>query len=230
MLDKRTFYQQPGVVAEYDQLRFGGPGGAWVNERELGLVEELLPPSGRVLDLGAGTGRLSRRLAERAYGIVALDTSAEMLKVTQSAAIPAVQADGFSLPFQVGAFDAVVALRVAFHYADLSALFQAARAVLRPGGRLIFDTYRWTPRALFALDATRWGGKCFVHSAERVAQAANGAGLRIIAEQPAFLFSPYLYRRLPEPLIRGLAALEEACPGALRARTFWSLMATEPEG
>lgn len=215
------------MVAEYDRLRFGGAGGAWVNERELNLIEELLPPSGRVLDLGAGTGRLSRRLSERAYDVVALDTSAEMLKVTRAAAIPVIQADGFRLPFRSGAFDAVVALRVAFHYADLSSLLRGARAVLKPGGRLVFDTYRWTPRALFALDAARWGGKCFVHPTEKVAEAAARAGLRVSAEQSAFLFSPYIYRRLPYPLVRGLARLEAVSPDALRARIFWCLTAVE---
>jgi len=45
---KQAFYRQSGVVAAYDAQRFGGPSGAWVNEREIGQVLALLPPGSRV--------------------------------------------------------------------------------------------------------------------------------------------------------------------------------------
>ena len=69
--DKRAFYAQPEIVAAYDQQRFGSPSGSWVNERELALVESLLPGAGRVLDLGAGTGRLIQRGSFDGYTVVA---------------------------------------------------------------------------------------------------------------------------------------------------------------
>jgi len=221
--DKRAFYAQPEVVAAYDQQRFGSPSGNWVNERELALVESLLPGGGRVLDLGAGTGRLSQRLRLHGYSVVALDSSFAMLQVTGQGKVPVVQADGFDLPFQAASFDAVAALRVAFHYADLSALLHAVRPVLREDGVFVFDTYRWTPRSLFALDAARWGSKVFVHRPADVEAAAKVAGYRVVAAQSAFLFSPYIYRRLPLAAVHVLGRLEEAIPSSLSARVFWAL-------
>ncbi len=146
-----------------------------------------------------------------------------MLRVARAPTIPAVQADGFALPFAPASFDAVVALRVAFHYADLAGLLAAARDVLTPDGALVFDTYRWSPRALVALDGTRWGDKVFIHTPRAVATAARNAGLAVDARRSAFLFSPYLYRVLPLPLVRVLARIETRAPDRALARLFWRL-------
>src|SRR5579871_2807803 len=85
---KRTCYRRPLVVAAYERQRFGGASGAWVNERELATVLKLLPATGRVLDLGCGTGRLSQRLVSGNYEVILLDASDTML----ARAVPAVGA------------------------------------------------------------------------------------------------------------------------------------------
>src|SRR5579884_2903596 len=87
-VEKRQFYRQPNVVAAYERQRFGSPSGTWVNEREIAQVLSLLPEGGRVLDLGCGTGRLSRRLVDSGRDVILLDASDAML----SAAVPAVGA------------------------------------------------------------------------------------------------------------------------------------------
>ena len=45
---------------------------------------------------------------------------------------PVVQGDAFTLPFAAGTFDAAVALRLAFHFADLDALLREAARVVAP--------------------------------------------------------------------------------------------------
>ena len=55
-------------------------------EPELSAVLELCTvPTGRVLDLGAGAGRIADPLAERGFDVLAVDESAEMLDQVRSA-------------------------------------------------------------------------------------------------------------------------------------------------
>jgi SAM-dependent methyltransferase len=95
----------------------------------------------RVLDLGAGNGWLSHRLAERGHRVVALDQSDDErdgLGVCRVYRVPfaAVQADFHQLPFQPGAFDAVI-LDAALHYAsDPVAVMNEARRMVVPGGTI----------------------------------------------------------------------------------------------
>lgn len=222
--EKQQFYRQPDVVARYEWQRFGGPSGRWVNEREIAQVLGLLPPTGRVLDLGCGTGRLSRRLVDQGCQVIMLDASDTMLATAVPAVgAPAVLADAFALPFAPESFDSVVALRVVFHFKNLDELIRAVAPILRPGGSFVFDTYRWSPRALLALASRQWGGKVYCHSAARIEAAAVSAGLRVVARRSCFLFSPYLYRLLPVAVVHALDALEARLPEGVRARRFWRI-------
>jgi SAM-dependent methyltransferase len=228
-LSKRAFYSRPDTVRSYERQRFGGPSGARVNERELELVEGLLPSSGRVLDLACGTGRLTRRLVERGFEVVAADSSPAMLRAmlanlapTSAARRPVpVVADAFRLPFADGGFDAVVAMRLLFHYAEVGPIVAEMARVCRPGGAVVFDTASWSPRALVALAAGRWGGRIFVHRPADLAADLAARGLRVSAARSAFLISPYLYRLLPLPLERALERLEARLPAAWRSRVVW---------
>src|SRR3954471_12937272 len=111
LLDKRAFYSQPAISQAYDQQRFGGASGARVNEREITIVQRLLPPMGRVLDLACGTGRVTAALAARGQSIVGLDYSPPMAATTKQLGVPTVIGDGFQVPFQDDAFDSVISIR-----------------------------------------------------------------------------------------------------------------------
>ncbi len=85
----------------------------------------------RLLDVGAGTGNLTRLAG--AFGLQALhlDLSPTMLA---DAPRPAVRADGGSLPIADGAFDGVAALYTLYHYENPRQPIAEARRVLRRGG------------------------------------------------------------------------------------------------
>jgi demethylmenaquinone methyltransferase / 2-methoxy-6-polyprenyl-1,4-benzoquinol methylase len=104
-------------------------------------------PLARVLDLGCGTGELTRLLARRAPGarVVGADFTDAMLRVaerrtrraTGKPRIGYARATALHLPFGDGTFDLVTSAFLARNLSDLDAALREMRRVLRPGGRLL---------------------------------------------------------------------------------------------
>ena len=90
----------------------------------------------RVLDVGAGTGRIGRAFIEAGDFYIGVDTSLAMLQEFRAGSNRGflAQADGCQLPFREGTFDIVLFMHVLSGVRDSRALFSEARRVLRPGG------------------------------------------------------------------------------------------------
>lgn len=117
------------VAASYHRFRPGPP---------MAAVEWLLPtPGGSVLDLGAGTGALSRRLGHRATKVFALEPDRRMLAVLTdtSPGVRSMQAVAEHLPIAATTLDAAVASS-AWHWMDADQTVAEIGRVLRPGGVL----------------------------------------------------------------------------------------------
>lgn len=101
-------------------------------------IDWLLGPAPRdVLDLGAGTGKLTARLVERGLQVVAVDPIPEMLDVLH-ATLPATQAllgSAEQIPLPDACVDAVLVAQAWHWFEPERAVAEVAR-VLRPGGRL----------------------------------------------------------------------------------------------
>jgi ubiquinone/menaquinone biosynthesis C-methylase UbiE len=102
----------------------------------------------RVLEVAAGTGALTRALAERlpaSTEIVATDLSPAMLDVAQargaSRAVRWLPADALQLPFEDARFDAVACQFGAMFFPDRRAGYAEARRVLAPSGRFAFNVW-----------------------------------------------------------------------------------------
>jgi ubiquinone/menaquinone biosynthesis C-methylase UbiE len=114
----------------------------------LDLAERLgrLRPQ-RILEIAAGTGIVSRAIARELpdSAILATDLNQPMLDhaVSQTTAVNVTygQADAQALPFDDGAFDAVVCQFGVMFFPDKPAAFAAARRVLKPGGRYLFNLW-----------------------------------------------------------------------------------------
>ncbi|WP_431239084.1 class I SAM-dependent methyltransferase [Mycolicibacterium aichiense] len=101
-------------------------------------IDWLLPSGARdVLDLGAGTGKLTTRLVERGLDVVAVDPLAEMLELLSSALpdTPALLGTAEQIPLPDNSVDAVLVAQ-AWHWFDPEQAVAEVARVLRPGGRL----------------------------------------------------------------------------------------------
>lgn len=105
-------------------------------------------PLTRLLEIAAGTGVVTRRLASdlpRATAIVATDLNQPMLDLASAigTARPVEwrQADAMQLAFPDGTFDAVVCQFGVMFFPDKAKAFSEARRVLRPGGTFVFNVW-----------------------------------------------------------------------------------------
>ena len=109
--------------------------------REAGLdLAEVKDPSLQVLDVGAGTGTLSKQLLRRvdACNLTLLDQSPHMLQQAQAkpelADSTFVLADAHELPFEDDRFDRVVSSGVLYYFPDPVGALREQLRVTRPGG------------------------------------------------------------------------------------------------
>ena len=126
----------------------GGPFERIYEQKRRAVLELMdVPERLRLVDVGAGPGRLTAPLARR-HEVTACDISAEMLEEARRRSPPGVefvQADARALPFEDGEFDALVALDLLAHLPDLEAGLIELSRVVRGGGELVFDTSNATP-------------------------------------------------------------------------------------
>jgi ubiquinone/menaquinone biosynthesis C-methylase UbiE len=102
--------------------------------------EAHLPDCARILDLGAGTGRIAKAFLEAGDFYVGVDLSLGMLQefsakaeFRESKTCFLAQVEGRQLPFQNASFDLVLLMRV-LSAANSREMLEECRRVLRPGG------------------------------------------------------------------------------------------------
>lgn len=173
--------------------------------------------SGRVLELGAGTG-VNLAFYPRALDRLVLAEPDRHMRARLAARVvrerpdaEVVDASAEALPFDDGAFDAVVSTLVLCSVRDVERALEEARRVLRPGGALLFLEHvaaderparlRWQRR----LEPIwkRLAGNC--HLTRRTAEAIASAGFVLeVCERES------LRQALPftRPSVRGVARRE----------------------
>lgn len=211
----------------YDRRHFGGRSGQFILRRDCGALDMLLPPApGRVLDVPCGTGVYTQHLAGRGYAVTAADASQPMLDITgrrQTGAATRL-CSIHDLPFADASFDATVTLRLFSHFdrVETAQALAELRRVIRPGGRVIFDSFRWTPRRWPVL--RRFVAQSYIYeiAPAEVETLIREAGLRVVGTEARYLFSPIWQRKLPYPMLRALTAVEKLLPDRWLLRTFWA--------
>jgi ubiquinone/menaquinone biosynthesis C-methylase UbiE len=107
-----------------------------------------LAAGARVLDIGCGSGTFTRLLQLRGYRLSGIDISSKMIAMARqkSANIQFYEGDAENLPFENGAFDAVLLSGLVHHFPDQHRLAAEAFRVLTPGGKFVaFDPNRMNP-------------------------------------------------------------------------------------
>lgn len=97
----------------------------------------------RLLDVGAGTGRVAIPFAELGYAVIALEPAMGMIQALRNKAghlpIRLLAAEGAALPFAEGQFHVLVLARILYLTPDWRQVLREARRVLAPGARLLHE-------------------------------------------------------------------------------------------
>ena len=107
----------------------------FVHELGLPVIELLAPKEGeKILDLGCGTGTLTKELANRGCETVGIDESPDMVAAAREIGVDARVHDAEHLHLDE-TFDAVMSNAALHWMADQYAVVRGVWKVLRPGGR-----------------------------------------------------------------------------------------------
>lgn len=129
MVDQSLARSFEGIGEDYDRFRPGFPAEA---------ADSIIPERVRaVLDLGAGTGKFTQLLAERADRVIAVEPSVAMLDVLRAKLpdVEAHEAGAERIPLPDSSVD-VVTVAQAFHWFDRDPACAEIHRVLVPGGVL----------------------------------------------------------------------------------------------
>jgi SAM-dependent methyltransferase len=123
------------------RLTFGAQAAAYERARPEWPEESarwLVPDDARfVVEVGAGTGKLTRAVTALGVRLVAVEPDARMLAVLRETGLDGIEGSAEALPVGDGGADAVVA-GSSLHWFELDAALAEFRRVLRPGGRFGF--------------------------------------------------------------------------------------------
>jgi SAM-dependent methyltransferase len=114
-----------------------------LRKAEMERILSVLPPAGRLLEIGAGTGQQAALLAAHGYAVEAIELAGSNYSADRI--FPITDYDGRSIPFPDASFDIVFSSNVLEHVPDLAAMHREIRRVLAPGGLAVhvLPTHSW---------------------------------------------------------------------------------------
>jgi ubiquinone/menaquinone biosynthesis C-methylase UbiE len=129
------------IAADYDRIRPAYPGELIDQACQVGGIRT----GDRVLEIGCGTGQLTRSLAARGLHVTALEPGANLIALARQNLESATEVDFMNTSFEnaklPGEHYQAVFCASAFHWVDPEVGWQKAADVLAPGGTLALVSY-----------------------------------------------------------------------------------------
>jgi ubiquinone/menaquinone biosynthesis C-methylase UbiE len=134
--DSQAFFAT--AAGKWDQLRAELYGESFTTAAMFSLLSRELI----VADLGCGTGQVASILSEHVARVIAIDSSAAMLKAARRRLanrpnVELLRGELDALPLQDASCDAAMLLLVLTYIPDILPVLTEARRILRPGGKLV---------------------------------------------------------------------------------------------
>lgn len=135
----------------------------------------------KIIDIGAGTGRLTTKLAGLGARVTALDISEKILKILgkKNNAIELVAGDAENLPFPDSSFDMAVGAFLIVHLKNLDIFFQEANRVLKPNGQLFITNINQKKPPELKTGNGFITIESYYHRPEKVLSSMEQAGFKI---------------------------------------------------
>lgn len=93
------------------------------------------------LEVGAGTGEISKALKQAGHHVIATDVAPQMVtQIRNKIGVEAVICDAESLPFPDASFDTVIGAEMIYYLDHPERFLSEAHRVLKPGGRLLLSS------------------------------------------------------------------------------------------
>ncbi len=206
----KDFYSENKVVRSYNSRRFTGLGGAYINENEIQPNIDFLlrffnnPSKTRVLDIGAGRGRLSVPVKKAGFEVYCLDSSPEMVKVLEKE-IPKNKIyiqSAFDRIKGSAKFDSITGLRFFDHFeiGDQKKILENVKNSLKKDGVVVFSCLSNHGLESFISPFFYFGKVNFYYSDDKYRKMFNKCGFKVISKDSRF-FLPrglFLYsQRMP---------------------------------
>lgn len=202
-------YRSEKTAARFDEEKFGGEIGLLIQESQQKILFEMIPDARgkRILDLGAGTGRISIPMAKAGAQVYAADASIEMITVAKNKAneefvkMDFIVGDAHDLPFRDSSFDVVVSFRMLLHLEDykkgLSEICRVARKFVildfPPKNSLVcLEPFYLTIKKKFCRNIQDY----MVFSTKEISEKFEKEGFRISMVKREFLLPLKFYRKV----------------------------------
>lgn len=142
------------IAGKYDLMNRLMTGGQDVRWRKRVVALAALPPGGRLLDLGTGTGDIAAEALRVTPTVLSVggDFTLEMMRVGKSnpscRAVRFVASDALNLPFPDNTFDAATSGYLMRNVIDVNHVWAEQYRVLKPGGRVVCLDTTPPPRSI----------------------------------------------------------------------------------